>query len=130
MLTNWRTSLLFSKLSFVSHNEKVTEHDIYSPAEYIVFDTNKLKTNSVLQWAKDNFEAFGFDFDRHSMVAWPIDDTVNPQLVVDDINKHIPRFASIRCIPPVLAHGLDDITFDATGKIGAKLTDFPFELIF
>jgi hypothetical protein len=111
MLTNWRSNLLFSKLAFRSDDSVITNlvlPDIYKPAEYIVLDGNKLKGKSTLQWAKENFGQYGFDFDRYSMLLWPDDDSVPASVVVKKINSVIPKFASIRNISPALAHGLDE----------------------
>ena len=99
--------------------------DVYKPAEYIVLDGNKLKGQSTLQWAKENFGTYGFDFDRYSMLLWSDDDAVPSSTVASRINSVIPKFASIRRISPALAHGLDEVaslSFDDSVE-GIELSD-------
>jgi len=118
MLSNWRSSLLFSKLAFRSDDNMIATlaiADVYKPAEYIVLDGDKLKGKSTLQWAKAHFGEYGFDFDRYSMLLWSDDDSIPASVVVSKINSVIPKFASIRYISPALAHGLDEtasLSFD------------------
>ena len=107
MATNWRSSLVLSKLSFQGSITD-TSHDIYKPVEYIALDGSKLKTSSTLQWVKENFGSIGFDFDPHTLLLWSMDDTIPQQEVVSRINTISPKFASIKLVSPALAHGLDE----------------------
>lgn len=113
MLNNWRSTLLFSKLAFRQDDNLIallTVKDLYKPIEYVVLDPSRLKGESVLHWMKSNFGELGFDFDKYSMLSWPVDDNTPAVDLVTSINTLVPRFASTRLISPALAHGLDEIS--------------------
>jgi hypothetical protein len=115
MLTNWRSNLMLSRLSFKSDDNFmniVVSKDIYKPVKYIVLDKSKLNKKSVLEWAKENFQEYGFDFDCYSSLLWSNDDNVPEEVIVSRINSAIPNFASIKLISPALAHGLDDLNLN------------------
>jgi hypothetical protein len=118
MLSNWRSSLMFSKLAFRQDDNLIAilaAKDVYKQVEYIVLDAGRLHGQSTLTWAKNHFGEFGFDFDKYSMLLWPDNDAVVASTIVQQINNVVPKFASIKMIPPALAHGLDEVaalTFD------------------
>jgi len=112
MLNNWRSSLLFSKLAFRQDDNLIAmlvAKDVYKPIEYIVLDASRLRGKSTLNWAKDHFGEFGFDFDKYSVLLWPDNDATTASDVVQRINDVVPKFASIKMISPALAHGLDEV---------------------
>jgi len=111
-LKNWRSSLLFSKLAFREDDNMIAlivAKDIYKPIEYISLDGNALRGESTLQWAKENFAEFGFDFDKYSMLLWPMNDDIPTRDIVSRINTAFPKLASVKLISPALAHGLDEV---------------------
>lgn len=128
MLNNFRSNFLFSRLAFRSDDNLIATlvaQDVYKPIEYIVLDPRRLRGKSTLNWAKNNFGDFGFDFDKYSMLLWPDDDAVPASDVVRRINTAVPKFASVKMISPALAHGLDEtasLTFE-TPDDGQSDTD-------
>ena len=112
-MKNWRSSLLFSKLAFRADDNLlalVVAKDIYKPIDYIELDSNSLHGESIFQWAKDHFAEFGFDFDKYSMLLWPMNDDLPAQVIVSRINDAFPKLASIKVVSPALAHGLDEVS--------------------
>jgi len=73
-------------------------------------DGNALRGESKLEWAKNNFGEFGFDFDKFSMLLWPMNDAVSAKEIASRINASFPKLASIKVVSPALAHGLDEIS--------------------
>ena len=117
-LKNWRSSLLFSQLSFCEDDNilsLVVAGDIYKPIDYVALDSSVLRNESILEWAKEHFADFGFDFDKYSMLLWPMNDDIPAVEIATRINAVFPKLASVKKISPALAHGLDEVsilTFD------------------
>ena len=100
-LKNWRSSLLFSKLSFCEDDNilsLVVAGDIYKPIDYVALDSSVLRNESILEWAKEHFADFGFDFDKYSMLLWPMNDDIPAVEIATRINAVFPKLASVKKI--------------------------------
>ena len=124
---NWRTSLMFSRLSFSSVTDLEAKGDIYQPIEYVALNSSVLPQGiTVFAWAKEHFNTLDFDYDQHSMLLWPLSDEKSASTLAEEINNSFPNLASVKLLSPALAHGLDEtasLSFDSLEDSDEALID-------
>ncbi|MCK9428674.1 MAG: hypothetical protein M0R17_01515 [Candidatus Omnitrophica bacterium] len=93
--TNWRRTLILTH-----------QGDLETPVEYISLESSAIPTNPKkfcsLQW-----EDFRFDYDKRSLLLWPLNDTESTKKLANRLNDKYPGSAKVLILPPAEAHSIE-----------------------